>query len=76
MIKQAAILFNGIIFKGKSHKDIRMDNRNVQGLHKGEEGFVTSLGTFVDRETAAKVAYMCGQIKEPKDKLKSEDLNQ
>ena len=74
MIKQAAILQHGIIYKGKRHKDIYMANKNVLRRKDSEEGFITKGGMFVDRETAADIAYMTGQIKEPTDKLKSEDL--
>lgn len=38
------------------------------------QGFVTSSGRFVNREEAAKIAYSCGQIKELKNNLFSEDL--
>jgi hypothetical protein len=38
------------------------------------QGFVTDTGEFVDRETASKIAYQSGQIKEPKRILYSEDL--
>ena len=51
-----------------------MANKNVLRRKDSEEGFITKGGMFVDRETAADIAYMTGQIKEPTDKLKSEDL--
>jgi hypothetical protein len=71
VIQQAAILHNGIIYKGKRHKDIVMANHVSKGRI---EGFVTNQGLFVDREKAAQLAYMMGQIKNPVDKLKSEHL--
>lgn len=74
MIKQAAISVNGMIFRGKRHKDIKMRNKHIFGINSGTEGFVTNAGLFVDRKEAAKIAYMCGQIKSPVDKLKSEHL--
>jgi hypothetical protein len=45
---------------------------------KGEQGFLTSTGRFVDRIEARKIALACGQIEEGKshhkEKLFSEDL--
>jgi len=38
------------------------------------QGFLTSDDNFVDRVSAVKIAFDCGQIKEIKDKLFSEDL--
>jgi hypothetical protein len=38
------------------------------------QGFVTSTGRFVDRETAAQIALDAGQINEAKDYLFSEDV--
>ena len=38
------------------------------------QGFYTSLGRFVDREEAAKIAYNCGQIEQQCRILYSEDL--
>ena len=40
MIKQAAILNNGIIYKGKRHKDIYIDNRHLtkKGSEEGKKG--------------------------------------
>jgi hypothetical protein len=73
MIKQAAILHNGILYKGKRHREI-IDANKWANIKKGQEGFVTSSGLFVDREEAAKIAYMTGQIKKPKKRLISEDL--
>ena len=51
-----------------------MANKNVLRRKDSEEGFITKGGMFVDRETAADIAYMTGQIKEPTDKLKSYNL--
>jgi len=72
-IKQAAILYNGVVFKGDRHKNIISSHKHIP-LNKGTEGFITSSGMFVGREEAAKIAYMTGQIKKPKQKLISEDL--
>ena len=73
MIKQAAILYNGILYKGRRHREIVDANKQVN-LRQGQEGFVTSSGLFVDREQAGKIAYSAGQIKRPKKRLISEDL--
>ena len=73
MIKAAAILHNGIQYTGKRHREIVENNQHVN-LRKGKEGFITNQGLFVDREDAAKIALISGQIKTPKKSLKSEDL--
>jgi hypothetical protein len=73
VIKQAAILYNGVIFKGDRHRNIISANKHLP-LKNGVEGFITTQGLFLDRENAAKVAYMTGQIKKRKIKLISEDL--
>jgi len=72
-IKQAAILYNGIIFKGDRHRNIIAQHKHIP-LKNGTEGFITSSGLFLNREEAAKIAYMTGQIKKQKQKLISEDL--
>lgn len=72
-IKQAAILYNGVVFKGDRHRNIISNYPHVN-LKQGKEGFLTSSGMFLDRVEAAKIAYMTGQIKSKKKKLISEDL--
>lgn len=42
--------------------------------HDGIQGFVTSMGRFVDREEAANIAYEADQIFEVKHELYSEDV--
>lgn len=37
-------------------------------------GFLTNTNKFVNREEAAHIAYLAGQISEPSDKLFSEDI--
>jgi len=74
VIHQAAIQHNGIIYKGDRHKNIKMKMPKHLGYAGAKEGFVTNTGIFVDRETAADLAYQCGQISEPVEKLKSEHL--
>lgn len=73
MIKSAAIKLNGIIYSGKRHPEIIAANKFVN-LNKGEEGFLTKDGLFVDRFDAAKIAYQSRQIKRPKKRIISEDL--
>lgn len=76
IIEQAAVWSNGVIYKGKRHKDIFMSAPKHLSIKKGcIEGFVTTSGMFLDRKEAADLAFRMGQIKEPKDKLKSEDLH-
>lgn len=75
VIDQAAILNNGVIYKGKRHKDIVMSQPKHLNIRKGGiEGFVTVQGIFVDRKQAARIAYEMGQISEPVDELKSEHI--
>jgi len=75
IIDQAAIWNNGVIYKGKRHKDIFMNAPQHLNIRKGGiEGFVTTSGMFLDREEAADLAFRMGQIKSPVEKLKSEDL--
>lgn len=75
IIEQAAIWNNGIIYKGRRHKDILMSVPQHLNIRKGGiEGFVTTQGIFVDRKEAAALAFEFGQITEQKEKLKSEDI--
>lgn len=64
--------------------DIRIGRHHAEILHIfGKEvnphadGFYTSYGRYVDRETAAKIALACGQCEEPLimgDRLDSSDI--
>lgn len=75
VIEQAAIWNNGIIYKGKRHKDIIMNAPKHLNIRQGGiEGFITNTGLFVDRKEAAELAFEFGQIPEPKTELKSEDI--
>jgi hypothetical protein len=75
VIQQAAIWNNGIIYKGKRHKDIVMSQPKHLNIRKGGiEGFLTTSGIFLDRKEAADLAYQMGQISEPVDELKSEHI--
>jgi hypothetical protein len=72
-IAAAAIMKDGITYKGKRHWNIIKDQPH--GFFKNcEQGFVTSHGRFVNRTEAAQIAYHSGQIKKEKRKLFSEDL--
>lgn len=75
VIEQAAILKNGIIYKGKRHKDIIMSTPKHINIRKGgTDGFVTTSGVFLDRKQAAKLAYQMGQIKKMVFELESEHI--
>lgn len=76
-IKHAAVKSEcGLIILGKSHADCFH-----KGFHTGlemskkaiDQGFFTSLGRYVDREEAAKIAVNAGQVKDS-TVLCSEDL--
>lgn len=78
MIKQAAILKDGVIYEGRRHSDIFRDTLPL-GWLKGEgvvQGFVTEDGQFLNRRQAAQHAIRCGQIEKLKwpPNLYSEDL--
>lgn len=52
-----------------------LNRKQLGELHRCiKHGFMTSENLFVDRETAAKIAFEAGQIKNPKKELYSEDL--
>lgn len=75
MIKEAAIIKDGIIYTGKRHCDILNSLDRPYGFLKNcEQGFITDKGKFVNRHEAAEIAYSCKQIQYPKVKLCSEDL--
>ncbi len=72
-IKCAAVRSKtGIIYEGKSHSDAY--KKSYPNAHRGECGFVTDKGIFVDRQQAANIAFAAGQIDKPKGCLYSEDL--
>ena len=74
MIVQSAIIKDGIVYTGKRHHNILGAAEPFGFLKDGKQGFVTDTGEFVTREEAARIAFDCGQIKEPKRILFSEDL--
>lgn len=82
-ITKAAILIAGQVYSvdppGRHHDVIRIYTEGVGGQRRkypqeSPQGFLTIHGTFVDRAEAAKIAYLAGQIAQPKDSLYSEDL--
>lgn len=77
-IKHAAVKSeDGWIFIGKCHADCfhKAHNINVKMSKKAEDqGFVTSMGRFVQRGEAAKIAFDNGQIVKGTKLLFSEDL--
>ena len=72
-----AILYNDCIYMSyKGHYDI-LTMEEIGVLKKGQQGFVTENGYFVDRELGLSIARYYEQIEykyNPKDKLLSEDL--
>jgi hypothetical protein len=74
MIKAAAIIINGKICTGRRHWEIIRDNPTTEYITQDVQGFITDTGEFVGREEAAEIAFECGQIKEPKKVLFSEDI--
>lgn len=79
-IVEAAILQEGIVYRGKRHHECIAKIRKETGqgmLPYSVQGFLTNLTRFVDREEAARIALACGQIEKLKyhsKKLFSEDL--
>lgn len=59
---------------GWRHMDILHRFEGVVHKNPYEMGFFTSHGRYVNRIEAAKIAFDCGQIKEPLERLYSEDL--
>ena len=62
---------------GKSHSDCYQQGKNMNisvSSRFSAQGFVTSLGRFVKRPEAAKIAYVSGQVPYNRGALISEDL--
>lgn len=73
----AAIRKEGIIYAAKRHDLVFREwnpKKNQIDLKGGEQGFLTDAGTFVDRKTAAQIAFEAGQTKILHKVLMSEDL--
>jgi len=79
-IKEAAILYNGVIYTGKRHHNIISDMRNKYLILDKQavrnQGFITEDGQFVNRIDGAILAIQSGQIQKLKwpPNLYSEDL--
>jgi hypothetical protein len=71
---------SGIVFCGFRHSCIfqqiggTVKERQEIGIHEKEQGFLTNKNRFVDREEAARIALEANQIKQPLQRLFSEDL--
>ena len=68
-IKCAAILYDGIIYKGRSHSEIgrRMINTGVcsRPFPGGKsQGFFTTSGWYAERDVAMRLAIAAGQVAE------------
>ncbi len=73
-IVKAAIKHKGKNYTGLRHAQIMYEMRTdgVDGLIKyTQQGFLTDTGKFVDRATAAKIAFEAGQIRGPISSLDS-----
>lgn len=80
MIKESAVMQDGVIFTGRRHKDC-MANMRASGIKIKPrpycvQGFVTDDGLFLTREQALVEARACGQLTKPLlgSILTSEDL--
>lgn len=76
MITAAAILKDGIIYTGTRHFECIRKVCEATKIKPagGTQGFIDDRGIFLDRVTAMEHAFACGQIKEKKIRLYSEDL--
>jgi membrane peptidoglycan carboxypeptidase len=77
-IKHAAVISEtGMIFLGKCHADCfaKMDNVGLNPMHMAQaQGFFTNHGRYVNREKAASIALLNGQVNSCDTILCSEDL--
>jgi hypothetical protein len=73
MLVKAAYIKDGIIYTGTRHAYI-LKTVPFGFLKHAESGFVTDTGEFVDRETAARIAFECRQVPTLKHTIYSEDL--
>lgn len=64
----------GITIAGNQDDIETFDTYAAMAEYEPEDGWLTSDGDFVDRETAAKIGLKTGQIKGPNDSLHSGDL--
>ena len=83
-VEKAALRVDGVVWAlprpARHHilinawNDAHFANGEAGRIPDHEQGFVTSEGRFVDRATAADLAYRAGQIGRKKRSLFSEDL--
>lgn len=73
IVKAAVRDKNGGIYTGRRHLQI-LKLVPPELVKDSEEGFLTDKGVFVDREEAAIIAFLCGQIREELNELQSIDL--
>lgn len=80
-IASAAIRKNGVVYPCWAHAFLEIKRMNLHApddvMKHAEQGFVTSIGRFVDRKEALAIACMAEQViykHHPQDKLLSEDL--
>lgn len=70
----------GIVLCGHRHYNIfaqiggLVKERKDLGIYEKEQGFLTNLNRFVDREEGAKIAFRAKQIENETNRLYSEDL--
>jgi hypothetical protein len=72
----AALRFKGEIVRGHSHEEALaklLESDPDADLSVVEQGFVTSDGSFVDREVALKLAQEADQVYEPEDMSSDKD---
>lgn len=78
MIKEAAIVFEGVLYRGRTHAvcaaKIERETGGYYGFNAGREGFLDENGVFHDRFEAAQIAFKCGQIKTPTNRLLSSQI--
>ncbi|MFA6594100.1 MAG: hypothetical protein WCT16_02470 [Candidatus Buchananbacteria bacterium] len=77
MIAWAAIRKDGKMFTACRHGRIiqKYAHSAPPGFFlQAEQGFLTDSGEFVDRQAAARIAFECGQTRQLKEILFSEDV--
>ena len=79
-VHQPLNIKTGYVVCGRRHHNCFTTVAMLQGIRKERntkdevQGFLTNKDRFVDREEAAQIALVSGQIKEPKKRLFSEDV--
>jgi len=79
-VHQPRNIKTGFVVCGRRHHNCFTTVAMLMGIRKERltkeevQGFLTNKDRFVDRYEAAQIALVSGQIKEPKDRLFSEDV--